>query len=124
MSSAAVSSGQSPGPGNSSGPVRVELLVRGMTCAACAARVESRLNAIENVSATVNVATGKATVTVPSSARYGYSVRLRRCGMPAAGPGLRQRPATISREEPAENGTGKKPADETGTKEHTASCLE
>ena len=38
-----------------------------MTCAACAAKVESRLNAIENVSATVNIATGKATVSAPSS---------------------------------------------------------
>jgi P-type Cu+ transporter len=47
--------------------VRVELLVTGMTCAACAAKVESRLNAIENVSATVNIATEKATVTAPSS---------------------------------------------------------
>ena len=65
MSSAAVSSGQPAGPGESSGPVRVELLVQGMTCAACAAKVQSRLNAIENVSATVNIATGKATVTAP-----------------------------------------------------------
>jgi Cu+-exporting ATPase len=43
--------------------VRVEFLVRGMTCAACAARVENRLNAIANVSATVNFATEKATIT-------------------------------------------------------------
>jgi cation-transporting P-type ATPase A/B/Cu+-exporting ATPase len=47
--------------------MRVELLVQGMTCAACAAKVESRLNAIENVSATVNIATEKATVTAPST---------------------------------------------------------
>ena len=67
MSSAAVSSGQPPGPGESSGLVRVELLVQGMTCAACAAKVQSRLNAIENVSATVNIATEKATVTAPLS---------------------------------------------------------
>jgi P-type Cu+ transporter len=65
--SAAVSSGQPPGPGESPGLVRVELLVQGMTCAACAAKVESRLNGLENVSATVNIATEKATVTAPSS---------------------------------------------------------
>jgi hypothetical protein len=53
VSSAAVSSGQPPGPGESSGLVRIELLVQGMTCAACAAKVQSRLNAIENVSALV-----------------------------------------------------------------------
>src|SRR5690348_3424819 len=67
MSSAELSSGQSPGPVESSGPARVELLVSGMTCAACTAKVEGRLNAIENVSATVNIATEKATVTAPSS---------------------------------------------------------
>jgi P-type Cu+ transporter len=67
MSSAAVSSGQTPGPGESSGLFRVEFLVRGMTCAACAAKVESRLNAIENVTAAVNIATEKATVTAPFS---------------------------------------------------------
>jgi len=38
-----------------------------MTCAACAARVEKQLNAIGGVSATVNVATERATVTAPSS---------------------------------------------------------
>jgi cation transport ATPase len=38
-----------------------------MTCAACAAKVESKLNAIENVFATVNYATEKATVTAPMS---------------------------------------------------------
>lgn len=47
--------------------VRVELLVGGMTCAACAAKVENKLNALENVSATVNYATEKATVTAPVS---------------------------------------------------------
>ncbi len=38
-----------------------------MTCAACAARVEKKLNAIGNVSATVNFATGQALVTAPES---------------------------------------------------------
>jgi cation transport ATPase len=47
--------------------MHVELLVPGMTCAACAAKVQGRLNAIENVSATVNIATEKATVTAPLS---------------------------------------------------------
>ena len=46
-------------------PGRVEFVVRGMTCAACAARVEQRLNAIEDVVATVNLATERATVTAP-----------------------------------------------------------
>jgi len=52
------------------------------------------------------------------------SVRLRRFGMQAAGLAPWRRPATFESEEPSGNGTGEKPADETGTKEHTASCLE
>jgi P-type Cu+ transporter len=38
-----------------------------MTCAACAARVEKKLNAIGSVRATVNFATEKATITAPAS---------------------------------------------------------
>jgi Cu+-exporting ATPase len=38
-----------------------------MTCAACAARVEKKLNAIESVSATVNLATERARVTAPAT---------------------------------------------------------
>ena len=41
----------------------VVLAVTGMTCAACAARIEKKLNKIDGVSATVNYATSKATVT-------------------------------------------------------------
>ncbi|MCD2196851.1 heavy metal translocating P-type ATPase [Actinomycetospora endophytica] len=40
----------------------VELTIRGMTCAACAARIERRLNRLDGVSATVNFATETATV--------------------------------------------------------------
>ncbi|HJE57058.1 MAG TPA: heavy metal translocating P-type ATPase [Nocardiopsis listeri] len=41
----------------------VELAIGGMTCAACANRVEKRLNKMEGVTATVNFATEKARVT-------------------------------------------------------------
>ncbi|WP_225810372.1 heavy metal translocating P-type ATPase [Streptomyces spinosus] len=40
----------------------VELLIGGMTCASCAARVEKKLNRMDGVSATVNFATEKAKV--------------------------------------------------------------
>ena len=61
MSSAAVT-------GEASSALReVDLSVRGMTCAACAVRVEKKLNAIVSVSATVNLATERATVTAPAS---------------------------------------------------------
>ncbi|MET9802802.1 heavy metal translocating P-type ATPase, partial [Streptomyces sp. NPDC006368] len=43
-----------------------ELLIGGMTCASCAARVEKKLNRMDGVSATVNYATEKATVTHPT----------------------------------------------------------
>jgi Cu+-exporting ATPase len=62
MSSAAVT-----GTTSSQGQREVELSIRGMTCAACAARVEQKLGEIPDVTAFVNVATGKATVTMPSS---------------------------------------------------------
>ncbi|CAL9567616.1 Copper-exporting P-type ATPase [Streptomyces sp. enrichment culture] len=44
----------------------VELLIGGMTCAACAARVEKKLNRMAGVTATVNFATEKAKVTYPA----------------------------------------------------------
>ena len=45
----------------------VELVVGGMTCAACAARVERKLNKLDGVHATVNLATEKATVDYPAT---------------------------------------------------------
>ncbi|MEV6764225.1 heavy metal translocating P-type ATPase [Streptomyces sp. NPDC051105] len=43
----------------------VELLIGGMTCASCAARIEKKLNRMDGVTATVNYATEKAKVTYP-----------------------------------------------------------
>ena len=40
----------------------VELVIGGMTCASCAARIEKKLNKLDGVSATVNYATEKAKV--------------------------------------------------------------
>ncbi|GAA3125985.1 heavy metal translocating P-type ATPase [Streptomyces rameus] len=45
------------------GSDQVELLIGGMTCASCAARVEKKLNRMDGVSATVNFATERARVT-------------------------------------------------------------
>ncbi|MGW5177571.1 heavy metal translocating P-type ATPase [Streptomyces sp. NPDC004082] len=44
----------------------VELVIGGMTCASCAARVEKKLNRMDGVTATVNYATEKAKVTYPA----------------------------------------------------------
>ena len=41
----------------------VELVIGGMTCASCAARIEKKLNKLDGVSATVNYATEKAKVS-------------------------------------------------------------
>ena len=115
MSSAAVSSGQPPAPSALPGRMRVELLVQGMTCAACAAKVERRLNAIGNVSATVNFATEKATVTAPLPVPVQRLVEeIERAGYGAEVAAARdQRPV---RDEQSRYGAE--------TEEHAASCPE
>jgi P-type Cu+ transporter len=44
-------------------PNQIELAIGGMTCASCASRIEKKLNRMDGVTATVNYATEKATVT-------------------------------------------------------------
>src|SRR5918997_805232 len=73
----------------------VTLDIEGMTCASCAMRIEKRLNRLEGVTATVNYATEKATVAVPSDVATddlvaqveaaGYTARTPQ--PPASGPG-------------------------------------
>ncbi|MGW1543307.1 heavy metal translocating P-type ATPase [Streptomyces sp. NPDC002309] len=46
-----------------------DLAVGGMTCAACVRRVEKRLARLDGVTATVNLATGRARVTHPTDVR-------------------------------------------------------
>ncbi|MFL9656207.1 heavy metal translocating P-type ATPase [Streptomyces sp. PB17] len=60
-----------PAPGTDSGPglAEVELLIGGMTCTSCAARVEKKLNRMDGVTATVNYATEKARVSYPATTR-------------------------------------------------------
>lgn len=45
-------------------PAHIDLEIGGMTCAACAQRIERRLNKLDGVTATVNYATEKAAVQV------------------------------------------------------------
>jgi P-type Cu+ transporter len=70
MSSAAITDGAS-----FAGVREVELAIRGMTCAACAARVEKRLARIPDVIASVNLATERATVSAPQSVPVEQLVR-------------------------------------------------
>ena len=75
--------------------VQVELAVGGMTCAACAARVQARLNKLDGVTASVNLSTERAWVSAPAdvSARdlidvveaTGYTAELARPAEPDAG---------------------------------------
>jgi Cu+-exporting ATPase len=51
----------------SSAPLEMELSIGGMTCAACAARVEKKLNAIDGVTASVNLVTERAIITSPAA---------------------------------------------------------
>ena len=73
----------------------VTLIIGGMTCAACAARIDKKLRRLENVAATVNYATGTARVTAPVSLpaadlvaaviKAGYTARAAGAGADAGG---------------------------------------
>ena len=45
----------------------IELAIEGMTCAACAVRIEKKLNRLADVLASVNYATATARVTAPAA---------------------------------------------------------
>ena len=80
----------------------IELDIGGMTCAACAMRIEKKLNKLDGVSATVNYATEKARVSTAPAVR-------------PADPGRRgQEPATpqhCRRTRSGRQGSGRTPAD-------------
>ncbi|WP_405509362.1 heavy metal translocating P-type ATPase [Streptomyces cyaneofuscatus] len=83
-----------------------ELMIGGMTCASCAARVEKKLNRMDGVTATVNYATEKARVTfteglelsdlVATVERTGYTAR------PLAPPRPDPEPEQDPEQEPAQ----------------------
>lgn len=70
----------------------IELDISGMTCAACANRIEKKLNRLEGVTASVNFATERATATVADGVaeddlirqveRTGYGASVRRASTP------------------------------------------
>ncbi|MBV9142140.1 MAG: copper-translocating P-type ATPase [Pseudonocardiales bacterium] len=74
---------------------QVELVINGMTCASCAARIEKKLNRLAGVTASVNYATEKARVSyadgvaledlVATVARTGYTAELPTEAPPDAG---------------------------------------
>src|SRR3954452_14472723 len=54
----------------------VDLVLTGMSCAACAARIERTLNTLDGVTATVNFATEKAAVDFDAGMRTTDDLRL------------------------------------------------
>jgi Cu+-exporting ATPase len=48
------------------GTAEIELVIGGMTCAACAARVQAKLNKLDGVTASVNLSTERAWVIAPA----------------------------------------------------------
>jgi P-type Cu+ transporter len=85
----------------------IELAIRGMTCGACAARVERRLNGLANVQATVNYATERASVLLPAdvslSALIGEVERAGYGAEPIRRPGEAVSPETAPAEAGGEN---------------------
>ncbi len=60
---------------------QVELVIVGMTCASCAARVEAHLNELDGVSATVNYATEKVKVSHPPTVSVASSAGSPSCSV-------------------------------------------
>ena len=62
----------------------IELQIGGMTCASCANRIEKKLNKLDGVTASVNYATEKASVTAPEG--YDPQLLVAEVGRPATPP--------------------------------------
>lgn len=77
--------------------VTTDLVVRGMTCAACVNRVEKRLSRIDGVTASVNLATGRARVHHPAEVTPGELM----AAVERAGYGTEVVPPPASRTVPA-----------------------
>ncbi|MFG3099482.1 heavy metal translocating P-type ATPase [Streptomyces sp. NPDC048182] len=80
---------------------QVELLIGGMTCASCAARVEKKLNRMDSVRATVNFATEKARVSYPEGTEVADLIAtVERTGYTAEEPAPREEEAPEVAEDP------------------------
>ena len=67
--------------------VRTELVVGGMSCGACAARIERRLNKLDGVTANVNYATGRAYFSTTGGREAAELIGvIESCGYSAASP--------------------------------------
>ncbi|WP_314409483.1 heavy metal translocating P-type ATPase [Streptomyces kroppenstedtii] len=95
--------------------VTTDLTVGGMTCAACVNRVEKKLGRLEGVTATVNLATGRARVTHPAGIGPGELVAtVEKAGFTAA---LPEPPRSEQPETTGDGGTGGDGTDDDGAGE-------
>ncbi|MET7799443.1 heavy metal translocating P-type ATPase [Streptomyces decoyicus] len=95
-----------PGP-----PRTTTLTIGGMTCAACVGRVEKKLGRLDGVAASVNLATGRATVSHPAAVSVadlvttveaaGFTAQLPE---PAPAPEAEDRPAPAGRPDDQDDG--------------------
>jgi P-type Cu+ transporter len=68
------STGAGTGAGTGDDRQAIELVIGGMTCASCAARIEKKLNRMPGVDASVNFATEKARVLLPDGMDAGEAI--------------------------------------------------
>ncbi|MEW1749833.1 heavy metal translocating P-type ATPase [Streptomyces angustmyceticus] len=110
MTSSSRSDAPSAAPSETPAPARTTTLtVGGMTCAACVGRVEKKLGRLDGVAATVNLATGRATVSHPATVSVtdlvttveaaGFTARPHD---PAPAPDAEDRPPAADRPSPAD----------------------
>ena len=107
-----------PGGETTAATQEVSLSIEGMTCAACAVRIEKKLNRLDEVRATVNYATASLRVTAPAAMpvaeliaaveRAGYTARSAGAasgevpGTPSDPGGLDQQAAPDEQDDPAD----------------------
>ena len=85
----------------------VDLVIGGMTCASCAARIEKRLNRLDGVTATVNYATEQAKVHAPEAVSVDELVAQVEAAGYTARP-ARPSPARLRRRAPTGGGRGRR----------------
>ncbi|MFC9493328.1 heavy metal translocating P-type ATPase [Streptomyces sp. NPDC056982] len=96
------------------GPLsEVELAVGGMTCASCSARIEKKLNRLDGVTATVNLATEKAKVAYAPGVEVADLVAMVQKLGYTAEPIIREEPVEAAADGP--EGAGDEPPDEDRT---------
>ncbi|MFG2831460.1 heavy metal translocating P-type ATPase [Streptomyces sp. NPDC048434] len=101
----------SPPLAASAPPGTTTLTIGGMTCAACVGRVEKKLGRLDGVAATVNLATGRATVSHPAAVSVtdlvstveaaGFTAQLHG---PAPAPDAEDRPSLAGRPDDRDDG--------------------